>query len=287
MQVEVDLHLHTTSSDGTHTPAEIVQNAAHSGLKTISVTDHDTTKGLAESKENAKLYGINFIPGIEIGTKLNTDEIHILGYYVEEEDEELQQVLKAHRNDRFTRGERIVGILNELGFNVSWERVLQLASGGSVGRPHIARALVEFGYAEDFKDAFDNLIGPKGPAYVERWLMTPEEAIRLIVQNGALPVLAHPLNSKFKSRRKTISNLKEVVPTLISYGLVGIEAYYGDYSDAQVDQLVMLAQSHDIVVTGGSDYHGVGGKGEPQIGQRGPESSVISDLENLRGQQGA
>ena len=284
MQVEVDLHLHTTFSDGTLTPAEIVRKAVNSGLKTISITDHDTTEGLADSKENANLYGVRFIPGIEIGTKFNTDEIHILGYYVEEADEELQQVLKAHRDDRFTRGERIVGILNGLGFNVSWERVLQIASGASVGRPHIARVLVELGYAEDVKHAFDKLIGPKGPAYVERQLMTPEEAIRLIVQNGALPVLAHPLNSKFKSGRKSISNLSELIPRLMSYGLVGIEAYYGDYSDAQVDKLVMLAQAHDIVVTGGSDYHGVGGKGEPQIGQRGPESSVISDLENLRRQ---
>ena len=282
MQVEVDLHLHTIFSDGTFTPAEIVRKAVNSGLKTISITDHDTTEGLADSKENANLYGIGFIPGIEIGTKFKTDELHILGYYVQEEDEELQRVLKAHRDDRLTRGERIVGILNELGFNVSWERVLQIASGASVGRPHIARVLVELGYAEDVKHAFDKLIGPNGPAYVERQLMTPEEAIRLIVQNGALPVLAHPLYSKFKSGRKSISNLSELIPRLISYGLVGIEAYYGDYSDAQVGKLVMLAQAHSIIVTGGSDYHGLGGEGEPQIGQRGPDNSVICDLENLR-----
>ena len=282
MSVEVDLHLHTTFSDGTFTPAEIVRKAICRGLKTIAITDHDTTDGLAVSRENADLYGVNLIPGIEIGTKLNTDEIHILGYYVEENDVEFQRVLKAHRDDRLTRGERIIRILNELGYNVSWERVLQIASGGSVGRPHIAHALVERGYAKDVKNAFEKLIGPEGPAYVERWLMTPEEAIRLLVQNGAVPVLAHPFKSPFKAGRKGISNLEEIIPILISHGLAGIEVHYGDYGDAQVNKLLKLAELHNIVATGGSDYHGVGGKGEPQMGQRGPESSVVADLENIR-----
>lgn len=282
MSVEVDLHLHTTFSDGRLTPAEIVEKAVCVGLKTISITDHDTTDSLVVSRENADAHGLNFIPGIEIGTKLNSEDIHILGYYVEAEDEEFQRVLKEHRDDRLRRGESIVGILNELGICMSWERVLQIAAGGSVGRPHIARALVETGYARDVKHAFDKFLGFEGPAYVERQLMTPKEAIQLIVQNGGLPVLAHPLYSKFKSGRKSIRNLAKLIPMLISHGLVGIEGYYGDYSDAQVDKLVKLAEFHNIVVTGGSDYHGVGGRGEPQIGQSGPESSVIPQLESLR-----
>jgi predicted metal-dependent phosphoesterase TrpH len=282
MSVEVDLHLHTTLSDGTLSPEKIVQRAVHNGLNSIAITDHDTTSGLGVSKEIANSYGINFIPGIEIGTKLNGEEIHILGYYVEENDEELQQVLKELRRERLARGERIVSILNGLGLDISWQRVLEIASGGSAGRPHVARALVERGYAKDVKDAFDTIIGLNGPAYVERRLMTPKEAIRLIVRNGALPILAHPLDSKFKSGRRAISNLEKVIPVLLSYGLVGLEAYYGDYSKTQVDRLVRFAKFYDIVATGGSDYHGVGGIGEPQIGQSGPMESVIAELESLR-----
>ena len=282
MLVKVDLHLHTNFSDGTFSPEQIVHKAVEAGVTTISITDHDTTSGLAVGKEICDLYGLNFIPGIEIGTKLDGEEIHILGYYVDPTDEKFQIILEELRDDRLQRGEKIVDLLNRQGIHISWGHVLKISSGESVGRPHIARALVDAGYAKNVKHAFDSIIGSEGPAFIERRLMTSEEAVNLLIRNSALAVLAHPLRSKFKSSRKAINNLENVLSRLIPHGLAGIEVYYGDYNEEQINYLMRLADSYDLVATGGSDYHGIGGNGEPKIGHRGPSVSVIADMESLR-----
>ena len=173
--IEVDLHLHTTHSDGTLTPTEIVDLCAERGLRVISVSDHDTTNGLPEAMRAAERHpNLTIIPGIELSTDVPGGEIHILGYFVDHYDESLQRILEEFREGRLNRGLRMVRNLNDMGVGISWERVQEIAGDASIGRPHIAQALVEGGYVRYSKDAFDKYIGRNGPAYAERPKLTPE-----------------------------------------------------------------------------------------------------------------
>ena len=202
--VQVDLHLHSDHSDGRMDPNSLVRLCDREGLKVISQTDHDTTSGLDEAKKTCRDLNIGFIPGIELGTVLNGQEIHILGYYVDEFDSEFQSILTGIRKERINRGIKIVDKLVGLGIPLSLDRVLEIANGASLGRPHIAYALVEIGVAKHPKDAFDKFIGLGRPAYIPRKDTTPFEAINILNRNGALPVLAHPLRSNAKSGREGI-----------------------------------------------------------------------------------
>ena len=279
---KVDLHLHTTYSDGRMKPKELVRLCKQRGLRTISITDHDTTFGLAESLRTAKSEGVEFIPGIELGTDLEGEEIHVLGYFVNEDDLRLQAILKEIREDRLARARKIVKKLLDYGINVSWNRVLELAAGGSVGRPHIAYALVELGYVRNPKDAFDNLIGVAGPGFVPRSLMSPVQAVELLVNNGALPVLAHPLMSKAKSGRKNINKLDDLLPALKKAGLVGIEVHYGDYSINQIRKLNCISQEFGLIACGGSDYHAAGNPVETEPGDMGPPLESVENLKRIK-----
>ena len=279
---EVDLHLHTTYSDGRMKPKELVWLCKQRGLRTISVTDHDTTFGLGESLKASRSAGIELIPGIELGTDLQGEEIHVLGYYVNEDDLQFQAILREIREDRLARAQKIVKKLSEYGVMVSWNRVLELAARGSVGRPHIAYALVELGYVQNSRDAFVSLIGVGGPAFVPRSLMSPFEAVELLTNNGALPVLAHPLMSKAKSGRKDINGLDDLVPSLKKAGLIGIEVYYGDYSADQKRKLSYISQKFGLVPCGGSDYHAAGNPVETEPGDIGPTLESVENLKRMK-----
>jgi len=285
--VEVDLHLHTTHSDGRLTISEMVALCVGRGLKSISITDHDTTSGLVESQEIANSMGIELIPGIELGTNLDGSELHILGYFVDGSKMNLEHKLEEFRRDRLTRGAKIVEKLVHMGLKIEWDMVLQLSNGGSVGRPHIAQALVESGYADNPKDAFDRLIGSGRPAFVPRNLMTPVQAINLLTDNGALPVLAHPLASESKSGRKGIDNLDVLIPELCKAGLVGVEVYYADYTQKQIARLATLAEKHFLVPCGGSDYHAAGNPIEPEPGEVGPPMQTVAMLKEKKAVQNA
>ena len=220
--IEADLHLHTTFSDGTLTPTQIVALCAERGLKTICISDHDTTNGLPEAFEAASAYPrMTVIPGIELSTDVPGSEIHILGYFVDHADASLQAVLEEFRSGREDRGEKMVGKLNGMGLAISWERVQQIAGDASIGRPHIAQALVEAGYVKYPRDAFDKYLGRNGSAYVERPKLLPEDAVRLLVEHGALPVMAHPTYSAAKSDRDGVSSLPDILSELKAAGLVG------------------------------------------------------------------
>ena len=280
---EVDLHLHTTFSDGTLTPTEMVELCVQRGLKVICISDHDTTDGLAETFEAASRYpGLTVIPGMELSTDVPDGEVHVLGYFLDVEDAALQRVLRRFRQGREGRAEKMVGKLNQLGLDISWDRVREIAGEGAIGRPHIAQALVEAGYVQYPKDAFDKYISRSGPAYVERMKFTPEEAIRLIRDHGALPVMAHPTYSASKSDRDGVSSLRHVLAELKLAGLVGMEVYYGDYTPEQVDELAALAKEFDLIPCGGSDYHASGNPGEPEPGSVGPPISTVEALQALR-----
>jgi predicted metal-dependent phosphoesterase TrpH len=256
--MKVDLHLHTTASDGRLTPEEVVRLSEKRGLSVIAITDHDSVAGIEPALMAAKAFpSLRVIPGLEINTDIPNAEVHILGYFIDYRNRELKQALKRLRHSREARARKIVAKLGELGIDIELPRVLELAGGGSIGRPHIAQAILERGYISSFPDAFNKYIGRQGPAYVDRERLSPQDAAGLVTQAGGLPVLAHPAN---------IDNLEELLVELKKSGLLGLEAYYDGYHQGIIDGLVHLATKHGLITSGGSDFHGLGGSSESPIG---------------------
>ena len=246
---QVDLHIHSTASDGKLTPAEVVQEAAERGLTFIALADHDTIDGIAQAQNAAKSFpDLKVIPGVEISTDIPQGEVHVLGYFIDYADPQLKTALDKFRNSRLMRAQGMIAKLNKLGMNIDWQRVQDIAGGSSIGRPHIAQAMLEKGYIASMKQAFTDYIGRNGPAYVEREKMTPAEAVELILKAKGLPVLAHPL---------TAGDAEAMTIELQAAGLAGIEAYYDGYTPPEINQLVGLADKYNLIATGGSDYHGL------------------------------
>ena len=272
MSATIDLHLHTLASDGRLTPTELVQMVAKNGLKTISITDHDSTEGLAEAYEAVKEFpDLRIIPGIEMSADIPGDEVHVLGYFLDYHNEEFQATLSEFRRGRVDRAKVMVEKLQDLGKPVDWERVQDFAGDGTVGRPHIALAMVEAGYFKEPKEAFDEYLGNNGLAYFDRPKLAPAAGVEMIKKVGGVPVLAHP--TFMNDMEAGISNLKKV-------GLVGMEVYYAQYDDDTVRHLARLAKEYDLIPCGGSDYHGLGNSGEPLPGTRGPPEETIKLLED-------
>jgi len=244
MTHRADLHTHTTASDGMLSPAELVQLAQDSGLEVMAVTDHDTTEGVAEALSWARDTSVMVVPGVELNARTPHGEAHILGYFVNHNDPLLCRRLRERRLARDERGEAMVRRLGELGVNLSWERVQDIAGGGSVGRPHVALALVEAGYAEDVDGAFRDLIGKGAPAYIPTPSLTAEEAVRWVLEANGVPVLAHPIT------------VLQSLPSLIRAGLVGLEVYYGAYTRQDMAFLAEVAEEYGLLQTGGTDFHG-------------------------------
>ena len=271
MSAEVDLHLHTLASDGRLTPTDLVRLAASQGLKTIAVTDHDTTDGLAEAFAAAEEFpGMRVIPGIELSADVPGDEVHVLGYFIDPEDVDLQSELSRFREGRVGRAQAIVDRLRELGIHVEWERVQHFAGDGAVGRPHIALAMVEAGYCREPKDAFPEYLGRNGLAYVERVKLTPAEAVDVILRAGGVAVLAHPAY---------MNDMEAGIANLAGIGLSGMEVHYAKYRDDTIRQLARLAREYDLIPCGGSDYHGLGNTDECLPGENGPPGESVDRLE--------
>lgn len=245
---EVDLHTHTVNSDGAYTPTQLVQMAVLAGVKHLAVTDHDNLGGVAEATLEASQHGIEIIPGIEMSADMpGGAEVHILGYYLDVNNQELQAELVRLRQGREGRGYGMVQKLTALGMPISWQRVLEFAAGGSVGRPHIAQALLEKGYIKTSAEAFDKYIGDGGPAYVDRAKLSPAQSIALIHRAGGVASFAHPIYT---------ANYLQVLRDLVAIGLDGVEAHYGHYMDNDRQTLLTLANELGIIPTGGSDFHG-------------------------------
>ena len=271
MSAEVDLHLHTLASDGRLTPTELVRLVAKQGLRTVSVTDHDTTDGLEEAYEAAKEFpGLRIIPGIELSADVPGDEVHVLGYFIDPADQELQAELRRFREGRIDRARTMVEKLNGLGIRLDWERVQHFAGDGAVGRPHIALAMVEAGYCDEPKDAFPEYLGRNGLAYVERTKLTPAEAVEMIRKAGGAAVLAHPAY---------MNDMEAGIANLAGIGLSGMEVHYANYREDTIRQLARLAREYDLIPCGGSDYHGLGNKGEFLPGENGPPMETVDRLE--------
>lgn len=247
--MKVDLHLHTTASDGKLSPQEMVFLAARLGLNTIAITDHDALDGIPQAMEAARAFPqLVVIPGVEINTDVPKGEVHILGYFIDYRNEELGRTLERVRNARKGRAQGMVAKLAKLGIPISWQRVQELAGDGAVGRLHVAQAMLEKGHISNIREAFDKYIGREGPAYVERERMTPQEAVGLVKRAKGLPVLAHPAD---------IEGVERMVVELKKVGLVGMEVYYNGYSGEVIARMKALARKYNLVATGGSDYHGV------------------------------
>ena len=280
---EVDLHLHTRFSDGTLTPNELVDLCASRGLRVIAVTDHDSTEGIPEASRAAEAFDdLTIVPGVELSTDVPGSEVHLLGYFVDYENPELQRRLLHLRDGRQDRAQRMVQKLNAVGVEISWERVKELAGGAAIGRPHIAQAMVEGGYVQYPRDAFDHYLGRNGPAYAERLKLTPVAAVEMLVQNGAVPVMAHPTYFKAGPDVDQVAGLRRLLAELIEAGLAGIEVHYGDYSPEQVGSLAETAEEMGLIPCGGSDYHASGNPDEPEPGSVGPPMATVNALRSVR-----
>ncbi|MBI4199616.1 MAG: PHP domain-containing protein [Chloroflexi bacterium] len=270
----VDLHLHTTESDGRLTPQQLVELVARQGLRVVAITDHDTTEGLGPAWEAAHAYPhLTVLPGIELSTDIPGNEVHILGYFIDHQDPGLQAMLEQFRDSRVGRAKEMVRRLGSLGIAVEWQRVQEIAGHRAIGRPHIAQAMVEKGYISRPQEAFEKYLGRNGLAYAERRKQTPEEAVQLVVQVGGVPVLAHPAH---------LNDLDRVIGELQAAGLQGMEVYYAEYPPETIQRLEKTARRRGLVPCGGSDYHAFGTPGEALPGEMGPPLEVVDRLRSLR-----
>ncbi len=246
-----DLHSHSNRSDGTLRPAEVMVLAAQRDLAGVALTDHDTFDGLAEAAITADELDLEFVPGIEFSAEHDGASLHILGYWVDPEDRAIEAELLRLTATRLRRGEMIVEKLRELGFDISLERVLELAGGEAIARPHIAQAMVEAGIVADEKEAFDRYISDEGLAYVPKHALPPMEALRLIAEAGGVCVLAHP---GMWRGNDTVPD--ELIEEMAAGGMVGLEVLHPDHDEEMRDKYSAMAERLDLVATAASDCHG-------------------------------
>ena len=265
----VDLHAHTTASDGTLTPRELVQAAAQRGVRVLGVTDHDSTEGLRDAIDEAARHPpLTVVPGLEINCDVPGAEVHILGYYVDVEATWFQDFLREQRVERAARVHRIAARLAELGMPIDPAEVLALVKEGSAGRPHVAQVMVQRGYVSSMREAFDRYLHANGPANVPRRRLAPADAVRLIRRARGVPVFAHP----------GLAERDVLIPELIEAGLLGIEAIYAEHSAAQTAHYKEICRAHGLVATGGSDFHGERSGRTNPLGHPPVPMSVSGDL---------
>jgi len=271
MASRVDLHTHTTASDGTLTPAELFDQAAAIGIRFLAISDHDSTAGCQAAQAlQGRAPELRVIPAIEMNAE-GPWACHLLGYFIDIQSPELQRALARCRERRLERVRAMTQKLQALGVGVEFDRVAALARGGSLGRPHVADALMEKGVVKTRQEAFDRFLKKDGPAYVGGDSPTAPESIQIIRRAGGIPVLAHP----------SYDGSSSLIESLVGVGLMGIEAYYPEHGRSLTQHYVDLARRCGLVATGGSDFHGPR-TGRAALGSVAVPESVINDLENAR-----
>lgn len=250
-----DLHLHSVFSDGTYLPEELVRQARCNDLSTIALADHDTIDGLESTIQAGRAQDIEVIPAIELTAEYQGLEIHIIGYFIDYKSRSLKEKLDVLKNNRIERIYKIGDKLNAMGIRLDIQGVLNLSGGGTIGRLHIARAMVKQGLVSSTSEAFAKYIGDRSPAYVCGFRLSPAEAIKLIKGVGGIPVIAHPY---------TLFN-DGLIPQFVDYGIMGLEVYYPEHTQSMINFYLNLAKSFNLLVTGGSDCHG-DAKPEAKIG---------------------
>jgi predicted metal-dependent phosphoesterase TrpH len=250
----VDLHSHSTASDGTLAPAEVVRRAKEAGVVGLALTDHDTIAGLAEAAAEAGRLGVTFVPGIEISavSPVEAGTLHILGYCIDPQNAVLTEMARQLIEARDNRNPQIIARLRELGIEITMDEATAQAQGGVLGRPHIAALLVKKGVVKTIKQAFDEYLGQGGKAYFDKERLAPGDAIARIRQAGGLAVLAHPV----QLRASNDAQLQQVLKDLVDLGLAGIEVIHSDHGAAEVERYTGLADRYNLLKTGGSDFHG-------------------------------
>lgn len=267
--VEIDLHLHTNVSDGTLTPTQLIDLVGSTNLKTIAITDHDTTAGMEEAiKAVKKKSSLQLIPGIELGSEIDGSEIHLIGLFINYHDVGFQQTITNFKLQRVEAAKTMVQQLNNLGIKITWEHVQKLAEG-VVGRPHIARAMQEAGFVGSINEAFERYIGDDGPARVSRPKFDPVEALELITSAGGIGIIAHP---------RTVKNIESILKLLSDAGLAGIEVYAEKYGPEQHGFYASLANNYNLIPCGGTDYHNFGIENESVPGITGPPPDTAKKL---------
>ena len=258
----VDLHTHSTASDGTFAPDAVARLAKQSGLVGFALTDHDTIAGLEAAANAARELAIDFVPGVELSCEFpHPGTLHLLAYCIDPHNPQLREMLARLIQARDARNPRMVRRLNELGIAISLEEVEDAAGGEVVGRPHMAAVLVRKGYVSSVKDAFNKYLGQGAAAYVEKERLSPREAIATVLAAGGLPVLAHPI----QLRAENDAQLERIVKDLTDLGLAGIEVIHSDHDAALIEKYTKLADRFGLLKTGGSDFHGINKK-EIQLG---------------------
>jgi 3',5'-nucleoside bisphosphate phosphatase len=274
----VDLHLHTTASDGVLRPSEMVRYAKSKGLQAIAITDHDTIEGCQEGLKEGEKIGFEVIPGIEISAQHIPGSMHILGFFLDIHHPLLNERLTFLQKSRAERNPKIVEKLNRLGIEITYQEVLEASGGGQVGRPHFANVLVEKKYVRNFQEAFDRFLKKGAPAYVEKVRFTSKDAIHFINEAKGVAVLAHPNTLGVGGYLE----LEKLIIQLVEAGLQGIEVYYPEHSPTEIAQFKAFAERYSLVSTGGTDYHGIEDN-ELDIGVgRGDMKLPYSIVENLR-----
>ena len=271
----IDLHIHTTASDGTFTPEEVVREASRIGLAAVAITDHDTAAGYARAAAEGENCGLEVVPGIEISTKFRS-AVHILGYYIDVDSPALEEVLEWMHRDREERNVKLCAMLRESGVDIDIER-MHARFGDLVGRPHFAEIMIENGMARDMNDAFERLLNKNKPYFIPRQFLPIERSIEIIREAGGTAVLAHPFQYRLDD-----AALRELIEHCMESGLEGMECRYSGYDAAQTAYLEALAAEYGLVRTGGSDFHGAI-KGEIRLGEgKGGLNVPYAFLEELR-----
>ncbi len=255
----IDLHTHTTASDGSLSPEELISLAREIGLSGIAVTDHDTTDGVAPARAEAERIGMLFVPGIEISAEYTEHgTMHILGYFIDEKNGYFEETLLFLKESRRERNPKMITLLNEAGVDITMDDVVEEAGGGQVGRPHFARAMIRKGFCASTSEAFDKYIAKGAPCYVNKDRLTPKDSIDLIRRAGGVPVLAHPKTLKLPGQK----DLKSLLKDLVKKGLMGLECYYFSNSKEEEANSLALARELGLLIVGGTDFHG---KNKPKV----------------------
>lgn len=269
---KIDLHIHTSYSDGKFTPEQVIEYSHKKGLSAIAITDHDTTDGLPEAIKVAKRCGIEVVPAVELSCiPVNPfeEEIHLLGYYIHWEDECFQEKLKLLRKAREKRAEKMLGKFSRLGIQINPEALFKIAAKGCIGRPHFARILVKMGVVDSEKEAFNRYLASGKPAYVPKLMLSAEEGLQLIQRIGGIPVLAHPWLG---------ANRLGTIQRLMRAGLKGIEVYHPKQSGQPAIRFKNIAEKYGLLVTGGSDCHGPTDNQSPLIGTLNIPHKLLDEL---------
>ncbi|MBU1077385.1 MAG: PHP domain-containing protein [Spirochaetes bacterium] len=269
----MDLHLHTTVSDGLLSPEELIRCAYKMKYKILGITDHDSLNGISKARQTAENYGLEIIPGCELTAYFYNNEMHILAYFIEPDNPFFRDHLAEFKEARFIRAKKIVKKLHKMNIKIDFEEMVQHSGSESLGRPHIAREIVLKGYEFDTQLAFKKYLLPGSPAYVQKFMISPRKVIRMILQAGGVPVFAHPYY---------YFNFEGIIHRLVEYGLKGIEVYHSYHTPELERRFKKIARHYDLIITGGSDAHsGPDGDYLP-FGKVALNKNLIKGLRNMR-----